>query len=164
MKTDRITLIAVLAALSTVGRIFFQFNPGVQPVTSLIILTTYFLGPVSGVFVAIISTYLSNMVLGMGIWTIWQMLAWCLIALIASLISLASPKKPLIYLTVIAGFSGFFYGFVFALINFVIGQVFWPYYLAGLAFDINHAVGNIIFMMILYPPLNRLFLIKHKKA
>ncbi|MBM7542489.1 ECF transporter S component [Amphibacillus cookii] len=153
----KLTLVSIIAAISAVGRIAFQFIPNFQPTTAIIIIASYFLGPLSGVLLAIVSTYLSNLVLGIGLWSIWQMFAWAMISLLSSLLKKINLKKTLPILIIIGVFAGFFYGAVFAFVNLLITNKFWPYYLAGLTFDLNHAISNVIFIVILYKPMTRLF-------
>lgn len=157
LKTNRITLIAVLAAISVIGRVAFQFIPNVQPVTALIIISAFYLGPVSAMLLAIVSTYVSNMVMGMGLWTIWQIVAWVIIAAFGSLLGKIRFKRPLIPLMLMGTFAGFFYGLIMSLVNYLVSGKFLGYYLAGLPFDFNHAIGNAIFIFILYKPISLVF-------
>ncbi|WP_114353861.1 ECF transporter S component [Saliterribacillus persicus] len=157
MNVHRISLIAVLAALAVVGRFAFQFIPNFQPVSAIIIITGFMLGPVSAIFIAIVSTYLSNLILGMGLWTIWQIIAWSIIGLISGLLGKVSLPKPIIWLTIYSVFAGYLYGFLISVGTFSYAGEFLPYYLAGLIFDTNHAVGNGIFTVLLFPILQRLF-------
>lgn len=157
MSTYRLTLIAVLAAMATVGRFFLQHIPNVQPVTAMIILSAFFLGPLSGFLIAVLTTYLSNLALGMGIWTLWQILAWSTIGLLAGLLGKYITRHKVIHLSVLGFFSGFLFGFVFALINYFISGKFLGYYLLGLPFDFYHALSNVFFIVLLYKPLSRLF-------
>lgn len=150
MNVYKISLIAVLSAIAIVGRSLFAFIPNVQPVTAIIILTGLFLGPLSGIIIAIVITYLSNMILGMGIWTIWQIISWALIGLLAGLIGKTRfIQMPII---VLFGFiSGYLYGFIISLTTYQISGKFWPYYIAGLPFDTYHAIGNVIFIAAIFP-------------
>ncbi|WP_117169324.1 ECF transporter S component [Paraliobacillus sediminis] len=156
-RTYRLTLIAVLASLCVVGRVAFQFLPNIQPVTAIIIITGFFLGPISAFFLAVITTYISNLFLGMGIWTIWQIVAWSFIGIFSGLIGKIHFKKPFILLFVYALLAGLFFGFTFAFTNYVITGKFLAYYLAGLPFDISHAIGNVLFLCVLYKPLSLIF-------
>src|SRR5690625_7105863 len=79
MSVYRLTLLAILAALGVVGRSLFVFLPNVQPVTAIIIICGIILGPISAFVLSILITFLSNMLLGMGIWTVWQIISWGLI-------------------------------------------------------------------------------------
>lgn len=157
MTTKRITLIAVLAAIGVIGRIYMQFIPSVQPVTAIIIISSYYLGAGSAMLLAILTTYLSNMVLGMGFWTIWQIVAWVSIAGFASLFGKLSVRRAFPILLCLGIGAGFFYGFIFSLLNYVVSGKFIAYYLAGLPFDVNHAIGNAIFIFLLYKPLSYIF-------
>lgn len=151
MNTYKLTLLALLAALAVVGRTVFSFIPNVQPVTAIIIICGLILGPVSAILLAILTTFLSNMILGMGIWAIWQIVSWGLIGLISGLIGKYFKRIPLYVLVVYAIFCGYFYGFVISLTTYQVTGKFLPYYLAGLPFDTNHAIGNAVFIVLLYP-------------
>lgn len=156
METRKLTLCALLIALSVVGRLTFTFIPNVQPVTVLIIITSFILGPLYGVIVACLSTWMTNLLLGMGLWTMWQMLAWSIVAGLSGWVGKVREKIPLLALSVYAGICGMLYGF---LISYPMSQVtgnFWLYYLSGLPFDLNHAFGNILFFLVLYPTFSRL--------
>ncbi|GAA0599647.1 hypothetical protein GCM10009001_14950 [Virgibacillus siamensis] len=157
MNTYKLTLLAVLAALAVVGRSVFAFLPNVQPVTSLIIICGLLLGPFAAILLAILTTFLSNMLLGMGIWTVWQIVSWGLIGLLSGLLGKYPKKIPFWIIVVFSIFSGFLYGFVISLMTYSIAGEFWPYYLAGLPFSVNHAVGNAMFMIVFYPIISHLF-------
>ncbi|MDL4840763.1 ECF transporter S component [Aquibacillus rhizosphaerae] len=157
MNTYKLTLIAVLASLAVVGRFAFNFLPNVQPVSTIIIICGFFLGPFAAIVLAILTTYLSNLILGMGIWTIWQIVAWALIGGLGGCIGLLSLKRPLYPLIVFAVFSGYLYGFIVSLATFTVSGKFIPYYLAGLPFDTYHAIGNGLFMFVLFPILSKIF-------
>ncbi|WP_152654647.1 ECF transporter S component [Oceanobacillus sp. CFH 90083] len=156
MNLYKLTLLALLAALAVIGRYAFQFIPNVQPITAVIILTGIFLGSLSSVILGILVVFLSNMLLGMGIWTIWQILAWCIIGLTAGIIGSVWKKVPFLFIILFAVFSGYFYGFIISLTTYQITGHFWPYYLAGLPFDTAHAIGNAVFTFLLYPLLHTL--------
>lgn len=156
MNTYKITLLALLAALAVVGRSVFVFIPNVQPVTAIIITCGIILGPGAAVILAMLVTFLSNMILGMGIWSIWQIVSWGLIGIISGLLGKIFKKVPLYLIIPFAAFSGYFYGFVISLTTYQITGKFWPYYLAGLPFDTNHAIGNVVFIIVLYPMISYL--------
>lgn len=158
MNIYKITLIAILATLAVVGRVVFAYIPNVQPVTSVVILGGYFLGPIAGITLAIVVTFLSNIVLGTGIWTIWQIISWGLIGLMSGIIGKYVKNMPTYLIIILAIFSGYFYGFILSLVNYQIsGQGFFAYYLAGLPFDTSHAIGNALFMIALFPPISFIF-------
>lgn len=157
MNTYKLTLLALLAALAVVGRYVFAFLPNVQPVTSLIIICGLFLGPVAAMLLAFLTTFLSNMILGMGIWTIWQIVSWAIIGLLSGLLGKLFTRIPVGVIVVFAIFSGYLYGFIVSVTNYSIAGKFIPYYLAGLPFDTYHAVGNALFMIVFYPIISFFF-------
>ncbi|MDX8046091.1 ECF transporter S component [Gracilibacillus sp. S3-1-1] len=157
MNTNKLTRIALLAAICVVGRLTFQFIPNIQPVTAIIIITASIMGIFPAICLAIITTYITNLFLGMGIWTIWQMIAWSVVGIIAALIGKLAMKHPFSWLIVFAFISAFLYGLIVNIGTFTFAGNFLAYYLAGLSFDFAHAVGNVIFMAILYPVLTKVF-------
>lgn len=157
MNTYKLTLLALLASLAVVGRTIFVFLPNVQPVTSLIIICGLILGPMAAILLAILTTFLSNMILGMGIWTIWQIISWGIIGLISGWLGKIFNKIPMYIIVIYSIFCGYFYGIIISLTTYQVTGKFWPYYLAGLPFDTNHAIGNAIFIIMFYPIISYFF-------
>ncbi|WP_284141258.1 MULTISPECIES: ECF transporter S component [unclassified Virgibacillus] len=154
MNIYKLTLLAILAALAIVGRIVFTFLPNIQPATAIIIICGMLLGPFSALLMAFLVTFLSNMILGTGIWTIWQIVSWGIIGILSGLLGKFPKRIPLFVIVLFAVFSGYLYGFIISLTNYQIsGQMFWAYYIVGLPFDTNHAIGNAIFIVLFYPML-----------
>ncbi|RKQ29243.1 ECF transporter S component [Oceanobacillus halophilus] len=158
MNTYKLTLVALLASLAVVGRFAFAFLPNIQPVTSLIIIAGLFLGPLAAAIMAILTTFLSNILLGMGIWTVWQVVAWVFIGVISGFIGKSKRKTPTLVIVLYAAFSGYFYGLIISLVTYQVAGKFWPYYLAGLPFDTYHAVGNAMVMLVFYPIVSKFFI------
>src|SRR5690625_2314046 len=144
-------MLALLAAIGVIGRAALAFIPNVQPVTSIIIIAGVMLGPLAAIVLAVLITFLSNIILGMGIWTVWQVVSWGIIGLLSGVLGKFFKNIPLYMIVLLAIFSGYFYGFIISLTTYQVTGMFWPYYLAGLPFDTNHAIGNAIFIILLYP-------------
>lgn len=147
----RLTLLAFLATLAIVGRNAMAFLPNFQPVTAIIIITGLLLGTSDAILVTIIIVLVSNMYLGMGIWTIYQIISWGMIAAISGYLKKIVKVIPLWTMHIIAVFYGYFYGFIISMFTYQISGEFWPYYIVGLPFDTYHAIGNVVFITILYP-------------
>lgn len=158
MATKRIALLGLLTAFSHVGRLVFAPIPNVQPVTVILILLTWYLGAVDALIVAVLSMFISNITLGMGIWTIGQIGSFTVIILLTALIKQIKKYIPEALLAVYAGFTGYLYGFLISLFSVLVYQLpnFWVYYVQGLPFDTMHAVGNFFFYLILSPILSQL--------
>ena len=152
MNVKQLMLMAMLTALSVVGRIFLSAIPNIQPVTVTVVISSFILRPAQAILVTCAGVFISNLFLGMGTWTIWQMLIWSLIGLMSGVIGKYRNKIPLLFLSLYAGFCGLFYGFMISIPNAILFDInFWTYYLLGLPFDLGHAVGNVIFFTIFYP-------------
>ena len=81
--TRRMVLVAVMTAISVLGR----FIPFFKPITALTVITAMYLGGEAGFLVGSLSALLSNFYFGQGPWTAFQMLAWGLIGYVAGLIA-----------------------------------------------------------------------------
>ena len=71
-----LTLVATLAGIAAAGRVLFVPIPNVQPVTVIVAASGVALGPRRGFAVGALAAIASNMFLGQGAHTPWQMLAW----------------------------------------------------------------------------------------
>lgn len=148
----------MLVSIAVIGRIFLNYIPNVQPVTTIIIITALLMGRSNGVIVAATSIVVSNLYLGFGPWTLPQVISFSLIALIGGAFHRFKDRKHFVYfLALIGGFSGYFHGFVMSINEYLIFGNFWAYYIAGLPFDTAHALGNIAITLILYKPLKYIF-------
>lgn len=156
-----LVLIAILSAASFAGRVVMAVLPGVQPTTVIIIVTTLALGLKHGLAVAILSTVLSNMHLGHGSWTLFQILGWSAVA-VASFLFGKTPFKQHLYIgSIFAGLMGMLFGALVSLDGLLYGFKYRVYYLAGLPHDLSHALGNVIIYFVLG---NRLLTLLKKHA
>ena len=151
MNTYKLTLLAIFATVAVIGRSVLVFIPNVQPVTAIIIITGILLGPGAAVILSILVTFISNMILGMGIWTVWQIVSWGTIGILSGFIGKYCKNISTIYLILFGVFSGYLYGFIISLTTYQVTGKFWPYYILGLPFDTYHAIGNGVFILLMYP-------------
>lgn len=162
-KTQEIALIGILSAVNIASRIFLQALPNFKPVTSIIIISVIVFGLLFAVKLSIVTTIVSNLFLGMGIWTFFQILAWITICLLTQILidflAKFNRKLNLISMAIFAFLMGYVFGFIVSLDKLMIGGpvFFWTYYLSGLMFDTFHAVGNFVFYLACAPMINRIF-------
>ena len=150
----RIALLSMMIAIAYVGRSLLQVVPNVQPVTTMLIILTLTMGIADGLIVATLSILISNLSMGMGIWTIAQIISFSIIVLITGLIIKPIYKKiPKWMMVLYAAFTGLLYGFIISFfMKYLIGfDSFWAYYLMGIPMDLMHAFGNGAFYAILSP-------------
>jgi len=105
----KIAFIATMTAVASVGRDAVQGIPGVQPATFMILMTGYTFGPAAGAAVGAFTAIASNILLGEGGWTPWQMLAWGLVGFTSGLLGKIAPRLSM---PVLALF-GFVWGYAF---------------------------------------------------
>ncbi len=155
---ERIALLAIMTALTTVGRLAFSLPilPNIQPMTALLILITLNIGIIDGVVVSVLSMLLTNLFLGMGPWTILQMISFAVIILLTAIMkpfySFGSLGNRLLF-SLWALIMGFVYGLIVSYLSFHLYGMsnFLVYYINGLPFDALHGVGNFGFFFILEP-------------
>lgn len=156
--TKRLALLGVLTALCVVLRIFKIIPvPNVQPVTAIIMLTTLFVSGEMGFALAILTMIISNIFLGFGIWTIPQILAYGGCVLTILLFKKLTPLTKWFWLQLaLVAFLGIEYGILVDLGMTIFGGLpaFIAYWAGSILFDTYHAIGNVIFYLLLYKPIS----------
>jgi energy-coupling factor transport system substrate-specific component len=158
-STREITLIATLAAVAAAGRVLFAAVPGVQPVTVIALATGAALGLRAGVTVGALAALVSNLFLGQGPWTPWQILGWAGCGAVGAL---AAPALRRRLPFAVAAFAC---GFAFStLMDLWLWLSFWPHtwealtvvLARGVWFSGAHAVGNVLIALAVGPELGRM--------
>ena len=151
--TRRMVIASVMIALCVFGR----FIPLFKPITAITIITGMYLGGETGFLVGSMSAVISNIFVGQGPWTAFQMLAWGLIGLIAGLA--ADPlKKHRALLLTYGAVSGIAYSFIMDIWTtlWYSGGFDSAVYLSALVtaipYTVSYAVSNFIFLLLLAKP------------
>ena len=155
IRTKDLTMMALLTAFCVVGRLLMAFIPNVQPITATLILVTLYMGSFQAIVISSLSILITNFYLGMGIWTIAQILSfWCVILLVVSLDKLTNLKNNTVLQLIVCMLSGLGYGFLISvmLAPFFGVTNFWAYYVTGVSFDMMHAFGTMFFYILLKKP------------
>lgn len=158
-STYEIAYLSMTVAASVVGRLLFQFIPNVQPMTAIFLIITLQLGITRGLIVNVLSLLVTNLYMGMGVWTLSQICSFSLVILLMGLLArIPFFRKHKTLQIIYSILAGFLYGFVISLFDYkVYGMsAFLPYYLAGVSFDAMHAAGNGAFYLLLSPIFNQL--------
>jgi energy-coupling factor transport system substrate-specific component len=151
-----LTLVATLGGLAAAGRVLFAPVPNVQPVTVIVAASGAALGPKRGFAVGALAALASNFFLGQGTYTPWQMLAWGGCGVAGGLARRFVQRRVPFALFCFA--LGFAYG---------IPMDVWHWYAflqsvppsvvlgAGVAFNLAHAIGNLVIALAAGPELRR---------
>jgi energy-coupling factor transport system substrate-specific component len=89
-----VAIVATLAALAALGRDAFAAVPDVKPITAIVLVSGLAFGAGPGFSVGAISALASNILLGQGPWTPWQMLGWGLVGVLGALLGRLAGRRP----------------------------------------------------------------------
>ncbi len=163
ISTQTLMFIAVLIALGVAGRVPLASIPGVQAASFIIILSGISLGPELGFITGATTALVSNMFLGQGPWTPWQMVAWGLMGLTAGLLSNTKLSHSLIFMIIFAFIWGFLFGWIMdlwyalAYVSPITVKSFFLAYASSFLFDLNHAISNAVLIALFYKGWQKLF-------
>jgi energy-coupling factor transport system substrate-specific component len=88
-----VAIVATLAAVAALGRDAFVALPDVKPITAMTLVVGYALGPLPGFTVGALGMLASNIVLGQGPYTPWQMAAWGMVGLAGAALGGLSGRR-----------------------------------------------------------------------
>ena len=151
--TWRMVIASVMIALCVFGR----FIPLFKPITAITIITGMYIGSETGFLVGAMSALISNIYMGQGPWTAFQMLAWGLIGYIAGMA--AEPLKRHRFLLLAYGVvTGIAYSFIMDIWTtlwysngFDLG-VYLSALVTAIPYTVSYAVSNFIFLLFLAKP------------
>ncbi len=89
-----VALIATLAALAALGRDAFAAVPDVKPITAIVLVAGIAFGARPGFAVGAIAALASNVLLGEGPWTPWQMLGWGAVGVLGAALGALFARRP----------------------------------------------------------------------
>jgi prenyltransferase beta subunit/uncharacterized membrane protein len=157
-----LALVASLAALAVVGRLAFAAIPNVKPTTDIVLFAGYALGPIPGFVVGAVTAVASNVFLGQGPWTAWQMVAWGAVGVGGALLARLAgrreiPRLPLALACALAGlaFGAFMDVYQWTLAARQDLDTYLAVSASSLPYNIAHAVGNFVFCLLVGPPFLR---------
>ncbi len=158
-----VALVAALSALAVAGRLVLAPIPNVVATTDIALITGYALGGAPGFAVGALAAPISNIWLGQGPWTPWEMAGWGLVGLGGAWVAAITGRRlGRLGLATVCGLAGFAYG---ALLDYSLmvtygGEQSLDRYLAlsarGIPFNVAHAVGNFVIALAAGPALVRM--------
>ncbi len=162
LRTRELVLIAVMVAMTVVGRIIFAELPHFKPVTAIVVMTGMYLGARAGFLTGMLSALISNFYFGQGPWTPFQMLIWGLIGFGAGICYRQLRKRKLL----LYGY-GVLAGALFSIVMdtamalWMDGEIVkarWISFLvASLPILAIYVVSNVLFLWLLHEPFRRFF-------
>lgn len=170
-KLRDMMIVSVMTAITVAGRAAFYMVPNVKPMAALTILSGIGLGSEAGFLIGALSMLVSNIFFGQGPWTPWQMVAMGLLGCLGGLVfrneKLCSWKKVAAvcvfgFLSVLVIYGGIMNpASVLMYQEHVNRGMILSAYAMGLPFDLLHAGGTAVFLLIgTRPILKKLFRIQ----
>lgn len=160
-EARELVIIAVMTAVAVVGRFAFYMIPQFQAMTAIIIIAGIALGADTGFLVGAVSAFVSNIFLGQGPWTPWQMFAWGIVGFLSGLIVRKTDIKGIQIMLAVFGFiiTMAVYGVVMNIqaalsmmpefnLNAVISCI-----ALGLPYDLIHSGSTAVFLLIAGKPM-----------
>ena len=153
-----LALVAALAALAVVGRLAFAAFPNVKPTTDIVLLAGYALGGAAGFAVGAITPLASNVFLGHGPWTPWQMVAWGGVGIAGALLARAMRGRELGRwpLALACGLAGAAFGAVMDTYQWTLAAeqdagTWLAVAASSLPYNLAHVAGNVVFCLLIGP-------------
>jgi len=160
-QTRELVVIAVLSAIAVAGRTALFMLPQFKPVLALVIISGVALGGETGFLVGAVTMLVSNMLLGQGVWTPWQMFSAGIIGWLAGvLFRKGLLRRSRIALCVFGALATIvLYGGIMNLSSVLTSsivltpQVILSYYITGFPMDCVHAAGTALFLWLAAEPM-----------
>jgi energy-coupling factor transport system substrate-specific component len=155
-------VVGTLAAVAALGRDAFVALPDVKPITAMTFVVGYALGPLPGFAVGAIGMLASNIVLGQGPYTPWQMAAWGLVGLAGAGVGRLSGRRiGRVGIALACGVSALGAKEIMNVYTWTLGATHTPAAFvatagAALPFDVTDAVASVLFGLGFGPELARL--------
>jgi energy-coupling factor transport system substrate-specific component len=157
-----VAVVGTLAAVAALGRDAFVALPDVKPITAMALVVGYALGPLPGFTVGALGMLASNVVLGQGPYTPWQMAAWGGVGLAgAALGALTRRRLGRVELAIACALAALAAKEVMNLYTWTLGASHTPAAFLAIAatalpFDLTDMVASFLFGLAFGPELARL--------
>ena len=156
---SELILLVLLGAFAVSGRILLDPIPNVQPVTVIVLLAGIHFGAARTVALATAVALCSNMLLGHGLWSLYQAAGWSVVGIVGAALSnrlYVDGRMMIPALAGLAAVSAFAFDWIVSLsaLHSLSSEVFLVYLMAGIPYDLLHAVGNVVFVAWLANPLS----------
>lgn len=160
-QAREIMVISVLAAIGVAGRAAFYMVPSFKPIAAIVIISGISFGGEAGFLVGTLIIMVSNMFMGQGPWTPWQMFAYGIIGFLAGILFKKGILKPKRSSLCIYGFFSvlFIFGGIMnpASLLMTQGKItasgLLAYYMSGLPVDMVQAISTVIFLYFISRPM-----------
>jgi energy-coupling factor transport system substrate-specific component len=164
-SSKEVALVATMAALSALGRDALAALPDVKPTTTMVLICGYAFGGGPGFAVGAVGALASNIFLGQGSWTPWQMLAWGAVGVAGSMLGRVLRRRalPRLTLALLCALAAEMFNLLIDLYSWSQGGAhtlgaYGAWIVSGLSFDATHVVASFLFGLTFGPALLRMLI------
>jgi energy-coupling factor transport system substrate-specific component len=164
-SSKELALVATMAALSALGRDAFAALPDVKPITTMVLICGYAFGAGPGFAVGALGALASNIFLGQGSWTPWQMLAWAIVGLLGALLGRLLGRRPLgrLTLALLCALAAELFNLLIDLYSWSVGGAhtlgaYGAWVTSAFSFDVTHVIASFLFGLAFGPALMRMLI------
>ena len=163
LSVRQITLFGVLGALTFGAKVAMSYLPNIEPVSLMVMLFAVVFGW-KAVYPLYLYVVMEILLYGINLWNINYLYVWLLLMLVS--LAMRRLQNPL-WWALLSGLFGLAFGLLCSPVYMVsMGSVSYGirWWIAGLPFDITHAVGNFVIALLLFVPLRKLLTRLYDKA
>ena len=161
LNLRQIALFGVLGALTFGAKVAMSGLPNIEPVSLMVMLFAVVFGW-KGLYPVYLYVLMEVLLYGINLWNINYLYIWTVLFVAALL--LGQLENP-IWWALISGFFGMSFGLLCSPVYMVIGGFDYArrWWIAGIPFDVTHAIGNFVIALILFVPLRKLLTKLYRK-
>lgn len=148
--------LSLAAALMFAVKMALSSLPNINLNALILILVTVFFGW-KALYTVCVYVLLEGLMFGFGVWWVSYLIVWPLLVVLA--MAVRKTASPLLW-AVFAGLFGLAFGPMMYVIFFTVTggwEGFLPMWIAGIPYDLVHAVSNFLTVLILFRPLSKVF-------
>ena len=160
----KIAFVAIMSGIAFASQVLLAGIPNIEIVSVIFLICALSLRLSTGLIISFIFVMLEGLYWGFADWVIGYLFIWPLFILLVFLLKkwINTPLKA----ASLSGLFGLSFGTLFSLQYLLLfGPTFAASYIvSGLTFDVIHAIGNFILMMVLFEPLRRVIMLVKTKV
>lgn len=150
----QVALFGVLGALTFGAKVAMSALPNIEPVSLMVMLFAVVFGW-KCLYPIYLYVLMEIMLYGINLWNINYLYVWTILAVAA--LAMKKLRHPL-WWALLSGLFGMAFGLLCTPVYMAIGGFDYGirWWLAGIVFDVPHAIGNFVIALVLFVPLRKL--------
>ena len=150
----QIALFGMLGALTFGAKVAMSGLPNIEPVSLMVMLFAVVFGW-KGLYPVSLYVLMEVLLYGINLWNINYLYVWTVLFVAA--MAMRRLQNPL-WWALLSGVFGMAFGLLCSLVYVFIGGFDYAcrWWLAGLPFDVPHAIGNFVIALVLFVPMRKL--------